>query len=157
MFLGILVAVNYLGTRQNKRWDLTAQPGLQPVGSDDQDPEGAQGTGEGHRVRAERSLRTSTRIGWRNISTRRTKLTTEFIDPDREPTRAAAAKIETLPTILFEYKGRTERVTTIERAGPDQRADQGGDRDRRKVYFTQGHGEKDTARRVHVPLPPTCF
>ena len=24
VFLGILVAVNYLGTRQNKRWDLTA-------------------------------------------------------------------------------------------------------------------------------------
>ncbi len=41
-----------------------------------------------------------------------TKLTTEYIDPDREPTRAAAAKIESLPTILFEYKGRTERVTS---------------------------------------------
>ena len=24
VFLGILVAVNYLGTRQNKRWDFTA-------------------------------------------------------------------------------------------------------------------------------------
>ena len=24
VFLGILVAVNYLGTRQSKRWDLTA-------------------------------------------------------------------------------------------------------------------------------------
>ena len=36
--LGILVAVNYIGTRQNKRWDLTASQAVQPVGSEPQRP-----------------------------------------------------------------------------------------------------------------------
>ena len=37
---------------------------------------------------------------------------TEFVDPDREPARASDAKIEALPTILIEHKGRTERVNS---------------------------------------------
>ncbi len=46
----------------------------------------------------------------------------EYVDLDREPARAKEAKIEALPTILIQYKDRTERVTSTERAGHDQRA-----------------------------------
>src|SRR6185436_16280583 len=74
-----------------------------------------------------------------------TKLVAEYIDPDKEPTRAGEAKIDTLPTILFEYKGRTERVTSSDEQALTNALIKVLTGAARKVYFTQGHGEKDSA------------
>jgi ABC-type uncharacterized transport system involved in gliding motility auxiliary subunit len=74
-----------------------------------------------------------------------TQLRTEYIDPDREPSRASTAKIDTLPTILFDYKGRTERVTSSNEQDLTNALIKVLTGTARKVYFTQGHGEKDTA------------
>jgi ABC-type uncharacterized transport system involved in gliding motility auxiliary subunit len=144
VFLGILVAVNYLSTRQNKRWDLTAN---QVYSLSDQT------------IKILRELKEPVqvtvfeRVGAQDVHKDRleeykyftNRLTTEFIDPDREPTRAGAAKIETLPTVLFEYQGRTERVTTTNEQELTNALIKVVTGAARKVYFTQGHGEKDTA------------
>ena len=111
VFLGILVAVNYLGTRQNKRWDLTAN---QVYSLSDQTIKILKELKEPVKVTVfERNDRQDVhRDRLEEYQYQTTQLTTEYIDPDREPTRAGAAKIDTLPTILFEYQGRTERVTS---------------------------------------------
>ena len=43
-------------------------------------------------------------------------MTTEYIDPDKKPTVATQNQIQQYGTIVFNYKGRTERVT----ATPEQ-------------------------------------
>ena len=58
--LGILIAINYIGARQNKRWDLTDQQAVQPVGSDAQRPGEARRAAANHGVRRKR--RTSSAI-----------------------------------------------------------------------------------------------
>jgi ABC-type uncharacterized transport system involved in gliding motility auxiliary subunit len=144
VFLGILVAVNYLSSRQNKRWDLTAN---QVYSLSDQT------------IRILRELKEPVQVtvfernNQQDVHRDRldeftyysTQLSTTYIDPDREPTRAGAAKIETLPTILFEFKGRTERVTTSNEQDLTNALIKVITGAARKVYFTQGHGEKDTA------------
>jgi ABC-type uncharacterized transport system involved in gliding motility auxiliary subunit len=71
------------------------------------------------------------------------RVTVEYVDGDREPARAKQAEIQAYPTILIDYKGKTEKVTTVDErdlTGAIIRATTG---QQRKVYFVQGHGEKD--------------
>ena len=144
VFLGILVAINYLGTRQNKRWDFTAN---QVYSLSDQTIKILKDLKEPVKVtvfeRSDRQDIHKDRLEAFQYET--TKLTTEFIDPDKEPTRAGAAKVETLPTILFEFQGRTERVTSSNEQELTNALIKVVTGKTRKVYFTQGHGEKDTA------------
>ena len=73
------------------------------------------------------------------------KVSAEYIDPDKKPTVAKQNQVQQYGTIVFNYKGRSERVTTRHRAGHHQRHHQGRvSGQQKKVYFTQGHGEKDT-------------
>jgi ABC-type uncharacterized transport system involved in gliding motility auxiliary subunit len=144
VFLAILVAVNYLGTRQSKRWDLTAN---QVYSLSDQTIKILKELKEPVHVtvfeRNDRQAMHKDRLDEYQYQT--TKLTTEYIDPDREPTRAGAAKVDSLPTILFEYKGRTERVTSSNEQELTNALIKVITGSARKVYFTQGHGEKDQA------------
>jgi len=144
VFLAILVAVNYLGTRQGKRWDLTAN---QVFSLSDQTIKILKDLKEPVKVTVfERNEQLDVhRARLQEYQYQTTQLTTEFIDPDRQPTRAASAKIETLPTILFEYKGRTERVTSTNEQDLTNALIKVLTGTARKVYFLQGHGEKDTA------------
>src|SRR3982751_4048833 len=98
VFLGILIAVNYLGTRQNKRWDFTAN---QVYSLSDQTIKILKDLKEPVKVTVfERNDRQDVhKDRLEEFKYQTTKLTTEYIDPDREPTRATNAKIETLPTI----------------------------------------------------------
>jgi ABC-type uncharacterized transport system involved in gliding motility auxiliary subunit len=144
VFLGILVAVNYLGTRQNKRWDLTAN---QVYSLSDQTIKILKDLKEPVKVtvfeRQDRQDAHKDRL--KEFEYQTTKLTSEYVDPDREPTRAGAAKIDSLPTILFDYKGRTERVTSSNEQDLTNALIKVITGQTRKVYFTQGHGEKDSA------------
>ncbi len=56
------------------------------------------------------------------------KVTAEYIDPDKKPTVAKAASVQQYGTIIFNYKGRSERITSRHRAGHHQRHHQGGQR-----------------------------
>lgn len=145
VFLAILAAVNYLGTRQHKRWDLTSN---QVFSLSDQtirilkelkepvhitvffDPR------QGKEVHEDRLV---------EFQYHTNRLTVEYIDPDRDPARATAAKIETVPTILVEYQGRSERVNSSTEQDLSNALIKVVTGTARKVYFTQGHGEKDIA------------
>ena len=144
VFLGILVAVNYLGIRQSKRWDFTAN---QVYSLSDQTIKILGELKEPVKFvvfeRADRVATHRSRID--NFAYHSSKVTSEFVDPDRDPLRADAAKIEQLPTILIEYQGRTERVSGSEELALVNGLIKATTGQVRKVYFTQGHGEKDTA------------
>ncbi len=144
VFLGILIAINYLSTRQNKRWDFTAN---QVYSLSDQTIKILRELQQPVHVtvfeRNDRQAIHKDRLEEYAYYTSR--LTTEFIDPDREPTRAGNAKIETLPTIVFDYQGRSERVTTSNEQEMTNALIKVVTGMVRKVYFIQGHGEKDIA------------
>lgn len=143
-FIGILAAINYIGSRQNKRWDFTAN---QVYSLSDQT------------IRILRELKEPVRVTVFDRNDREgvqmdrieqyqyysSQLTAEFVDPDREPTRATNAKIDSLPTILVEYQGRTERVNSTNEQDLTNALIKAITGTTRKVYFTQGHGEKDIA------------
>jgi ABC-type uncharacterized transport system involved in gliding motility auxiliary subunit len=142
VFLGILVAVNYLGSRQNKRWDLTAN---QVFSLSDQT------------VKILRELKEPITITVFDVTERQdlhrdrlqefqyhtNQLKVDFVDPNREPTRTTNAKVEAVPTILVEHKGRTERVQSSNEQDLTNALIKAVTGRERKVYFTQGHGEKD--------------
>jgi ABC-type uncharacterized transport system involved in gliding motility auxiliary subunit len=143
VFVGILVAVNYLSSRQNKRWDLTAN---QVYALSEQTVKILQGLDapvtftvfdeelsfDRYRDRLDEYAYHSSRVS------------TEYVDPVKNPVRANAAKITSLGTILVEYKDRTERVTGSNEQDITNALIKAVTGETRKVYFTQGHGEKDT-------------
>jgi ABC-type uncharacterized transport system involved in gliding motility auxiliary subunit len=142
-FAGILAAVNYIASRQNKRWDLTAN---QVYSLSEQTIKILQSldapvkftvfdrelTHDGYRDRLEAYVYQSSQVS------------AEYVDPEKNPLRARAAQIQTLGTILIEYKDRTERVTSSSEQDITNALIKAVTGETRKVYFTQGHGEKDT-------------
>lgn len=141
-FLGILVAVNYLASRQNKRWDLTANQVYSlsdqtvkilkdldaPVTFTVFDRELAL---DGYRKQME------------TYTYQSSKVSAEYIDPEKNPLRARAAEITALGTVLIQYKDRTERVSSMQEQAVANALVKAITGETRKVYFTQGHGEKD--------------
>ena len=142
--LGILVAINYIGARQNKRWDLTANKQFSLSDQSRnvlakldaplqimvfaQEPEFQRfpRPAEGIRVRVEAGHRPSTSI------------------PTRSRRVAQQNQVQQYGTIVFNYKGRTERVTSDTEQDITNGIIKVVSGQQRKVYFTQGHGEKDT-------------
>ena len=72
-------------------------------------------------------------------------MSTEYIDPDKKPTVAQQNEMQQYGTIVFNYKGRTERVTSNTEQDMTNGIIKVVSGQQRKIYFTQGHGEKDTA------------
>ncbi len=144
VFLGILVAVNYLSTRQNKRWDFTAN---QVYSLSDQTIKVLKGLDEPVKFtvfdRETNFDRFRDRLD--EFAYHSSKVQAEYLDPDREPSRAKAAQIQSYGTVLIEHKGRTERVTSIDEQALTNALIKTVTGAVKKVYFTQGHGEKDTA------------
>jgi len=141
--LGILVAINYIGARQNKRWDLTANKQfsladqsrnvLQKLDAPLQVMVFAQ---EQEFPRYQDKLKEYSYVS-KNMSA-------EYIDPDKKPTIAKQNQVQQYGTIVFNYKGRTERVTSDNEQDITNGIIKVVSGQQRKVYFTQGHGEKDT-------------
>ncbi len=72
------------------------------------------------------------------------KISTEYIDPEKKPSIAKQNNIDRMPTIVFNYKGRSERVNAEGEQDLTNAIIKVVSGQQRKVYFTQGHGEKDT-------------
>ena len=144
VFAGILGAVNYLASRQNKRWDLTAN---QVYSLSDQTIKVIQNLDAPVKMTVfDRELALD---GFRDrldvYSYHSSNVTTDYVDPEKNPIRAKAAQIQSLGTIVLEYKDRTERVTNSDEQAIANALIKIVTGETRKVYFTQGHGEKDTA------------
>ena len=142
--LGILVAINYIGSKQNKRWDLTVN---KQFSLSDQT----------RNVLTKLDAPLQVRVFTQDTEFDRFKdrlkeyqyaskqVSTDYIDPDKKPQIARQNQVERIPTVVFEYKGRTERVTSDSEQDLTTGIIKVVSGQQRKVYFTQGHGEKDTA------------
>ena len=143
--LAITVAVNYLGTRQNRRWDLTAS---------------RQNSLSEQTVKVLQSLTAPVTF---TVFDRQTdfdrfrgrldsyaynssQVSVEYIDPDTRPVVAREYDVQAYGTVVVEYMGRRERVTTDTEQDLTNALIKAMSTMARKVYFLQGHGEKDPER-----------
>jgi len=144
LVLAILVALNYLSTRYNKRWDLTEN---KQFTLSDQTKRVVQSLASPVKVRVfardDEFPRYRNRLNEYEYLSK--QVSTEYVDVDKKPAMAKQFNVQTYGTVVFEYQGRQERVTSDgeqELTNALIKVVQGR---QNKVYFTQGHGEKDTA------------
>jgi gliding motility-associatede transport system auxiliary component len=142
--LGILIAVNYIGTRQKRRWDLTASKQFSlsdqsksVIAKLDSPLQVLVFAQEPEFPRYQDKLKE-----YQYLSK---QVSTEYIDPDKKPAVARQNQITTYGTIILNYKGRTERVTADNEQDITNGIIKVVSGQQRKVYFTQGHGERDIA------------
>ena len=141
--LGILVAINYIGSRQNKRWDLTANKQFS-LSDQSRNVVGKLDAPMQVQVFAQEQTfpRFQERIKEYEYASK--KISTEYIEPEKKPSAAKQNNVDRIPTIVFNYKGRTERVNADGEQDLTNAIIKVVSGQQRKVYFTQGHGEKDT-------------
>jgi ABC-type uncharacterized transport system involved in gliding motility auxiliary subunit len=142
--LGILVAINYIGVKQNKRWDLTAN---KQFSLSDQT----------RNVLAKLDAPLEVLIFYkpeelqiwqdrmREYEYASKKVATQYIDPDKKPALARQNQIQQYNTVVFNYKGRSERITSNTEQDLTNGIIKVITGQQKKVYFTAGHGEHDTA------------
>jgi ABC-type uncharacterized transport system involved in gliding motility auxiliary subunit len=142
--LAILAALNYLGVRQNKRWDLTAN---QVFSLSEQTLKVLHGLDAPAKLTVFDQAAGFDRFRDRleEYTYQTTQLTVEYVDIDRQPARAREANVTTMGTMVLDYKGRTERIAALEEQDIANALIKATTGQERKVYFTQGHGEKDPA------------
>ena len=140
--LGILVAANYILSRQNVRWDLTA---AQQYSLSDQT----------RRVLRELEAPVSVLVFAREAefpqyrdrldeySYVSSRVNVEYVDVDRNPLRARQYEVQDYGTIVFEYEDRIERTTSNNEQELTNALIKAVEGEERTVYFVQGHGERD--------------
>ena len=142
--LGILVAINYIGARQNKRWDLTANKQFS-LSDQSRNVVAKLDSPLQVRVFAQEPEFQTFRDKLKEYEYASKNVSVEYVDPDKKPSIARQNQIQQYGTIVFEYKGRTERITSSTEQDLTNAIIKVVSGQQRKVYFTQGHGEKDTA------------
>ena len=139
--LGILVGLNWISNRQNKRWDLTAggqfslsEQTRQILGSLDQ-------------PLVIRAFYVNSSTEYRDRLDEYAYLSkqvqVEYIDADRNPIEAQKHGVTMAPTFLLEYAGRTERATSVDEQSLTNALKKVVEGRAKKMYFIQGHGERD--------------
>ena len=143
IFLAILVAVNYIGKKQNKRWDLTAagqfslsDQSRNVVAKLDKQLEVQVFVQEQEFQRFRERMKEYEYVS--------KQISTEYIDPDKKPALAQENKIQSYGTIVFNYAGRSERTNANTEQDITNTIIKVVSGKVKKLYFTQGHGEHDT-------------
>lgn len=141
--LGILAAINYLAARHNTRWDLTAAA---QYTLSEQTKKVLQSLEKPVRItvfaRTEDFERFRNRLDQYQYESRQLQI--EYVDPEKRPALADKLKESGLGTVIFEYDGRVQRVTSAEEQDLTNGLIKVVQGEQHKVYFLQGHGEKDT-------------
>jgi len=141
--LAILTLVNYISLYQNKRWDLTAN---KQFSLSDQSRNVLQKLDSPLQVtvfaQEPEFPRYQDRMKEYEYASK--KVATEYVDPDKKPAVAKQNQIQQYGTIMLGYKGRTERVTSDAEQDITNAIIKVVSGQQRKVYFSQGHGEKDS-------------
>lgn len=141
LVLGILVAINWISSRQHKRWDLTT--GGQFSLSD----QTKKLVGELKEPLVIRAFYTGSSEQYRDrlaeYAYLSSQVSTEFIDAERSPIEAQRYSITTVPTLILEYGGRSERANSVEEQTLTNALKKVVEGAPKKAYFTQGHGEHD--------------
>lgn len=140
--LGILIAVNYLSTRQNKRWDLTAN---QRFSLSDQTVKLLRGLDAPVKfvVLDQDANFDQFRARMADYQYHSKQVAIEYLDPEKRPVQARQYEVQSYPTVVVEHKGRTERVTSVTEQDLTNALIKTINPQRKKVYFIGGHGEKD--------------
>ena len=140
--LGILIAVNYLSTRRNTRWDLTAN---KQYSLSDQTVKLLQGLKSPVKFLVFDQEANFDRFRPRLDSYRynSNQVQVEYVDADRRPVQTKQYNVDTYGTVIVEYMGRTERVTSDSEQDLTNALIKVLNPQQRKVYFLSGHGEKD--------------
>ena len=110
--LGILVADQLHRRAAEQALGPDRRQAVQPVGSDPQRPHQARLAAADARVRPGARVPALPRPAEGIRVRRRSRSRREYIDPDKKPTLAQQNQVQQYGTIVFNYKGRTERVTT---------------------------------------------
>jgi ABC-type uncharacterized transport system involved in gliding motility auxiliary subunit len=142
LMLGILIAINYIGNRQTKRWDLTG--GSLFTLSD----QSKKIVGD---LKQPLNLRVYYESGKINDVSDRLDLykqassnfVIEYIDAEKNPARAQQDGVQQYGTVIMEYSGRTERITTLDEQTITNAIIKLVEGKPKKAYFVQGHGERD--------------
>ena len=141
--VGIFAAVNYLGVRQTKRWDLTEN---QAYSLSDQSVKILQQLDEPVQFtvydQETNFARFRERLDVYAYESKNVKV--EYVDVDRQPARAKQAEITTYGTVVASYKGREQRLNSTGEQDVTNALIKLVAGKEKKVYFTQGHGERDT-------------
>jgi ABC-type uncharacterized transport system involved in gliding motility auxiliary subunit len=140
--LGILIAVNYLSNRQNKRWDLTTNK---------QFSLSEQTVQLLHKLDAPVKFlvfdqetnfdRFRDRLNEYDYNS--DKVSVEYVDADKKPVLARQYEIQSYGTVVIEYKDRKERVTSDSEQDITNALIKAVSGQEHTVYFIEGHGEKD--------------
>jgi ABC-type uncharacterized transport system involved in gliding motility auxiliary subunit len=142
LVLAILIGVNYIGARQNKRWDLTAAG---QFSLSDQTRRVISNLDEPVNIRvfhrADDVQRFRDRLDSYTYASPQVRV--QYIDADKNPAQARDLEVQQYGTVLVEYKGRRERVTTDAEQDITNAIIKVVEGQQKKVYFVQGHGEKD--------------
>ncbi len=140
--LGILIAVNYIGKQQNKRWDLTASKQFS-LSDQSRNVLAKLDAPLQMQVFAQEGASQGLRDRLREYEYVSSQIKTEYIDPDRQPALAQQAGVQQYGTIIVSYKGRSERTTADTEQDITNTIIKAVSGQQRKVYFTSGHGEKN--------------
>jgi ABC-type uncharacterized transport system involved in gliding motility auxiliary subunit len=139
--LGILIAINWISNRQNKRWDLTA--GGQ-FSLSDQTKQILSSLNQPLVIRTfYRDNATEYRDRLAEYAYQSKQVTTEYVDADNNPIEAQKAGITMVPTFVLEYAGRTEKATAVDEQSITNALKKVIEGRAKKIYFLQGHGERD--------------
>jgi ABC-type uncharacterized transport system involved in gliding motility auxiliary subunit len=143
LVLAILVGINWVANRQNKRWDLTA--GGQFTLSD-----------QTKQILANLKQPLTVRVFYvGDVSTYRDRLNeysylskqvnVEYVEARQNPLESEKYKITSAPTIILEHGDKTERATSVDEQALTNALKKVLEGKVKKVYFVQGHGEHDLA------------
>jgi ABC-type uncharacterized transport system involved in gliding motility auxiliary subunit len=140
--LAIAIGVNYVGSRQNKRWDLTASQQNSLSEQTTKVLQSLQGP-----VKFTVFDRQTEFDRFRNrldeYAYHSRQVSVEYVDPDTRPVIAKQYEIQQYGTVVVEYMGRRERVTSDSEQDLTNGLIKALSDKQRKVYFLQGHGEKE--------------
>lgn len=140
--LGILVAVNYLSSRRNTRWDLTENKQYSLSEQSVKLLQGLTAPVKFYVFDQEANFdRFRPRLDSYGYISNQVQV--EYIDADKRPVQARQYNVETYGTVVLEYMGRTERVTSDSEQDLTNALIKLLNPQERKVYFLSGHGEKD--------------
>jgi gliding motility-associatede transport system auxiliary component len=139
--LAILVAINYLSQRHNKRWDVTAAKQFElsdqtrKILTDLKQPVQLRVF-----ARSEDFGRFRERLDEYTYVSKNVKV--EYVDMEKRPALAKQMEVTAPGTIVIDYNGRVERVTSDGEQEITNGLIKAISGKQHKVYFVEGHGER---------------
>ena len=144
VFIGILIGINWIANRQNKRWDLTS---TQQFSLSDQTRKVVTSLTKPVQVKVFHATDDIQRFRDRLAEYQylSPQVQVEYFDVEKQPLDAQNYEVQQFGTLVFEYDDRRERTTSDTEQDITNALIKVIEGKAKKVYFVQGHGERDSA------------